>query len=477
MLFMWVVVIIFLCFYLYFRFRNKPLDFPPRFLRTLEDPEIPHRTCYSNTDCHDSNEICYRGVCRPRLVRGGECDPATGDWTLTERNGRTRVACTCRYPDFFDQNIPGGNCNVDRVCGPIGRLKKRTAASLDGTSDLTWECECPDDTVSKRNFLDGKPYCAKMTVADRKVEGPCRDDELDVLNPVDAQYLKSSYTNRFPNIRCFKTPCTFDALTNKPLNHVQYIRNYGCICNPRRGNVGVHIENHPDYVNVLGYNACVNIFENGEPPHDWPDVTLYTYFYLFDKKPVSFTVFSNLRSEAVAQPFREALSGNDPNKALQIEEVWPYDYVQDILRNDGRFVTRLPITYACNNPEGGLYQNPNKCQENYNSHYRIKNCKEVFNKFIHNPMVAFFNYPICRVEPGDVENTKVYDHKIISNPLHVTSPDLIPVSQLTKLSNGIQLKPFDSERWSVDFAPTNSDYLEIGTNTIVPNYDAIFRKT
>lgn len=461
-MFVLIIVLVFLCFYLYFQFRNRSPDFPPRFLRTLQNSQTSHRSCLSDAECHDRNELCYRGACHPRLRRGDECDPATGEWTLTELNGQKWVACVCRYPDLVGQSHPGGNCDVDRVCGPIGHLKK---------TSTHWECECPADYVSTRNPLDGKPHCAKMTVAEREFKGPCRDDELDLLNPVDARYLKSSYTARFPNIRCVKTPCSFDALTNKPLDHVLYIRNLGCVCNPRRGNVGVHIENHPDYIDVLGYNACVNIFERGEPSHDWSDVTLYTYYYLYDKKPMSFITFSNLPPDAVAEPFREALLAS---KSLQIEENWPYDYTQHVLRNQDQYVVRVPIPSYCGIPHVSIH-NPDKCRENYNVDFEIEKCKDIFQRFRKNPNAVFFQYPVCRVEPGDLKSTDVYDRKVISNPLHITSNDLISQRLKDSLSNGIQLKPYDSNRWSVDFAPTHSDYMRTAEETLIPNYDTIFR--
>lgn len=459
-MFVLLIALIFLCFYLYFQFRNRFSD-PPQFLRTLQNSPTSHRACQSNAECHDRTELCYRGECHPR--RGDECDPTTGEWTLTERNGQKWVVCTCRYPDLVGQNYPGGNCDVDRVCEPIGHLNKTTTP---------WECECPTDYVSTRNPLDGKPFCAKMTVAERDFKDPCRDDELDLFNPVDARYLKSSYTARFPNIRCVKTPCTFDALTNKALTHVLYIRNLGCVCDPRRGNVGVHIENHPDYIDALGYNACVNIFERGEPSHDWSDVTLYTYYYLFDKKPMSFISFSNLTPDAVARPFRDAML-ND--KSLQIEEFWPYDYTQHILNNRDRYVVRIPIPTSCDYPHVRVFQNPDNCREKYNADYQLEKCKDLFEKFRNKLMTVFFHYPICRVEPGDLESTDVYDRKIVSNPLHITSNDLIPEHLKQNLSNGIQLKPYDSRRWSVEFAPTHSDYLETAEETVIPNYDLLFR--
>lgn len=461
-MFVLLIAFFFFCFYLYFRFRNRS-SVPPQFLRTIQNSHNPHRACQSNADCHELNELCYRDECHPRLIRGEECDPVTGEWTLTEQKW---VACTCRYPDLVGQKYVGGNCNVDRVCQPIGHLIKTT---------IPWECECPTGYVSTRNLLDGKPFCRQMTVAERDLTNkPCQDDELDLFNPVDARYLKPSYTSRFPNIRCMKTPCTFDALTNKPLTHVLYIRNLGCVCDPRRGNIGVHIENHPDYIDALGYNGCVNIFERGELSHDWSDVTLYTYYYLFDKKPMSFISFSNLPLDAVAKPFRDAMQDD---KSLSVEEIWPYDYTQHILKNSDKYVVRVPTPTSCDYVHFGVHlQNPDKCRVKYNADYQLKKCKEIFEMFRNNLKAVFFHHPICRVEPGDLENTTLYDRKIVSNPLHITSNDLIPEDLKLNLSNGIQLKPYDSSRWSVEFAPANADYLGTAEETLIPNYDFLFRR-
>ena len=439
-----VISFVCFCFYLFFKFR-----FNRRLLRPFQS-----ESCRSDSDCGDRN-VCFGGRCLRKI--GSECD--RGEWVIAQYDdGETVVACACKHTDLTAQSVPGGNCDVDRVCAPLGSL----VWAKDGTAD----CSCPEGYVSRRNLLDGKPYCARTTVSEKQFEQRCKDDEIDLLNPLQAKYLDPAYVARFPNIRCVKAPCRFDALTNRPLKYTMFVKDFGCVCDPRRGNIGVWIDDLPNYVNGAGYNACVNIFEKGEPQENISDVTLYTYYYVLDKRPIAFVQFSNLRLEILSPPFRSILKDG----MLQIEEMWPFDYSQYVLMTSG-YVVWIRGDSACKT-YFSLTNIKNRCKEFVADNRELKKCKDLARDYRLNPSNFIFNHPVCIVEPGDMQSTKFYDKKIVSNPLHITAKYSITSDTLKRhLSNGIELKMYDAHRWLLDFAPTTSDYLDGTYSELVPNYE------
>ncbi|GFQ84551.1 uncharacterized protein TNCT_311401 [Trichonephila clavata] len=72
--------------------------------RRFHDPTV---RCQDTHDC-DAHHICLNQTCLPQLLRGEECDPLTGDWTLVSIQGKSLVACICKYPDFIHQKHYGG---------------------------------------------------------------------------------------------------------------------------------------------------------------------------------------------------------------------------------------------------------------------------------------------------------------------------------------------------------------------------------
>ena len=447
-----------LCLCVFFVFRTAP---PHRFVRALRSD--PYRTCSSDSDCGgEGDEACHRGRCFRKV---GTCDPLTGDWTVVERDGETFLACACRHPDLAGQDAPGGNCDADRVCEPIGRLVWTDSGAA--------ECSCPEGYVSRRNLLDGTPRCVRTTVFEKKLHEPwCADAEVDLENSVQTRGLNPEYLARYSDVaRCMKKPCSFDALTNLPLKHSWFLRNWGCVCDPRRGNVGVRIEDFPGYLDAEGYNACVNIFQKGEPLKNLTDVKLYTYYYLYDKKPISFVQFSNLRPELLGKQFSSMLKENG---TLQIEEFWPFDYSQYILKSN-KYVVHVRGASVCKT-DFRVTNFSDRCWDYIAHDHQLENCKEITETHKENIPYLFFYHPICRVESGDMTTTDFYDKKIVSNPLHVTSKDLLPEHLRNLVSNGIELKQFDEDRWLVDMAPTTSDYLDGITMSAVPDYDEILRE-
>ncbi|GFQ84180.1 uncharacterized protein TNCT_265221 [Trichonephila clavata] len=76
-------------------------------LLTADDSTTPTVSCQDTKDC-DAHHICLNQTCLPQLLRGEECDPLTGQRTLVSLQGKSLVACICKYPDFFHQKHYGG---------------------------------------------------------------------------------------------------------------------------------------------------------------------------------------------------------------------------------------------------------------------------------------------------------------------------------------------------------------------------------
>ncbi|GFQ76153.1 uncharacterized protein TNCT_244211 [Trichonephila clavata] len=88
-------------------------------LLATDDTSTPTVRCQDTNDCN-AHHICLNQTCLPQLLRGEECDPLTGEWTLVSIQGKSLVACICKYPDFIHQKHYGGNCDVDVDVSPYG---------------------------------------------------------------------------------------------------------------------------------------------------------------------------------------------------------------------------------------------------------------------------------------------------------------------------------------------------------------------
>ncbi|GFQ92346.1 uncharacterized protein TNCT_547571 [Trichonephila clavata] len=215
-------------------------------LLTADDSTTPTVRCQDTHDC-DAHHICLNQTCLPQLLRGEECDPLTGDWTLVSIQGKSLVACICKYPDFIHQKHYGGNCDVDVTCQPYGHYNVHTK-----------QCDCLEGFVP---LNQPKPKCQKLPVVERMMYRSCDSDEVHFSDIQPSDGFTAGYLRRHQNKKCFKRPCTFDAFTSQPLKKARYEKGIGCVCDPALGQFGVRIEGLSDYVRGPGYNACASVFQ------------------------------------------------------------------------------------------------------------------------------------------------------------------------------------------------------------------------
>lgn len=380
------------------------------------------------------------------------CDPVTGDWTLVQKDDNLFVACTCKYPNIITQKFIGSNCDVDVACGPIGSVIKSTLSS--SPNDI--RCRCPYGY--KSIYSNGRPSCIPMTVveiAENNKMGPCREDEIDVPN--HRVFGHSYFKGVSP--KCTKRPCSFDALTGKPIKKARFVENWGCVCDPKRGNVGVRI-NHPDYLSVPGYNACINIF-NVEPLHDIKNIELYTYYYMFDNMPVSFIQYRNLNSSSLAPLFKSF------HEHLQIEETWPHSYMQRVFEemNFTTHTRHARPSFSHHMLEDGLapvrlqfmiINDDDPVPRHFEFCDKIPRHLSRSQPSMTNTYRLFYRYPVCKM-PNAVP---VYGGHFVSNPFHVTfrtNRDPVP-----DRSNGLMMRPddLDERLWHVYLAPSDRAIME-----------------
>ncbi|GFR14663.1 uncharacterized protein TNCT_490081 [Trichonephila clavata] len=180
--------------------------------------------------------FCMHGS--PQLLRGEECDPLTGEWTLVSIQGKSLVACICKYPDIIHQKHYGGNCDVDVTCQPYGHYNLHTQ-----------QCDCLEGFVA---FHQPKPSCKKLPVVERMMYESCDSDEVHFSYIQPSDVFIAGYLRRHQNKKGFKRPCTFDAFTGQPLKKARYEEGNGFVCDPALGQFGVRIEGLPITFEDLG---------------------------------------------------------------------------------------------------------------------------------------------------------------------------------------------------------------------------------
>lgn len=439
-----ILIVYYLCliFILRYRFKPKIPSILPHFAAlttaALQD-------CQSNRDCTTkSDQVCLGGKCVSKLNSGHNCDSVTGDWILTDEG---LAACQCKYPRLMSQRIPGGNCDVDAACRPHGRLV--------GLEEEKPRCICNTGYKS----LSGTG-CVQLTAIEmNRSKESCDDQEVDTFKDTFTHMFHDRYIPT--GVRCVKRPCSFDALTGRPLKKARFVPGWGCVCDPRRGNIGVRLD-HPEYIQTgPGYNACVNIFEGDEPLHDRP-VTLYTYFYVYGKRPISFIQYTDLHSESLKHPFPRGV------RNLQIQENWPYDMMQYVLSGrDGSYAVQSQ--YCTGNVSlVNIRFRIDMCFSETKVMGSVPLCRHipllVSDKYrnIKNLYFLLFEHPACKID----EEGSPYEGWIVSNPFHTQFPH----HQLEGAgSNGLRLTSTSQNRnWSLDLTPKHVDFLD-GVKA-VPNY-------
>ncbi|GFS56813.1 uncharacterized protein NPIL_422931 [Nephila pilipes] len=397
----------------------------------LLERDVPETTnlvvhCQDTKDC-EAHHICLNHACVPQLLRGEECYPETGEWTLVSVQGKSLAACICKYPQFINQKHYGGNCDVDVACRPYGHFNLHTE-----------QCDCLDGFVS---LNQPHPTCQKLTVVERMMHESCEPDEVHVRHVQPSDGLTAGYLRRHQNKKCFKRPCTFDAFTGQPLKKARYEEGIGCVCDPTLGQFGVRVEGLQDYVRGPGYNACASIFQT---PLEHPiPVQVVSYFYLMQRAPVTYLQYESLNASNVIAPLRSVLDEG----SLQIGQEFPYDYMQVFFRERQHFTGKIrQFTY------NEIFY------ERYPSHFIRKPSPMEWCRFMSRHLKEVFlpaewsfnllyQFPVCYIGKHDQAVPEQYRGRYVSNPLHLTyRPHGDP-----QLYNGVVLK-YNRGEWTLDFA-------------------------
>lgn len=397
-----------------------------------------YQGCDRDGDCA-SNELCFRGECLPKW-RGDDtrCNPHTGDWVMVDGPAGRHVKCICKHPHLVTQNYTGGNCDVDVTCGPNGRLE---SLEVDPTSG---RCICDFGYEA----VEG-PTCRKKTSNEMFSQvGPCGWDEMTIAEA--RLVFDTHYLNR-PEFRgrvCFRRPCSFDSLTGKPLRYAHHEESNGCVCDPRRGNFGVRLDHEHYLRNSPGYDACASIFRR-EPDREVP-VELRAYFYMFDRAPVAFLHFHDLEMDALADSFRPL----GQTGSLQIEEEWPYDYMQFAFRNHLLTVHSRSCYYQ-------KWSWLEKCNERDYIDNHMIDCGDITQKLENNvsrhinAYNLMFKFPVCRIGEREYTAAPIYRSRYVLNPF------LLDYHHFPTLRrwNGIVLRPkrLLNDKWWVEGSSNHAD--------------------
>ncbi|GBN11304.1 hypothetical protein AVEN_149959-1 [Araneus ventricosus] len=433
MLMYWVFVIILYGILILFYVWCKPdVVVHPWPLLEISPPSTTVTTCKDTREC-PPDHVCMNGQCIPLFLSGEDCDPATGKRVLFEWKGRTFVVCQCTDSSLVHQKHFGGNCDVDVACAPHGRYNSQTG-----------QCDCDPEYLPVSTTL--VPTCRRMTAMERKNFWPCEADEIyrDKIKHSDG--FAPEYLKTHADKKCFKRPCTFDALSGNPLKHARYEEGVGCECQPQWGHFGVRLETSGKYVRGNGPNACVSLYGFELQTK----MKLFSYFYMLLRKPISFIQYEVLFKMFLQEPFKHLMVFNSP--FLQIGQEWPDDPIQQFFRKKEvkNFNVRTRRCYVDNvfyieTCDEWLMQRNIRplCRTIPNLLYakeRTRSKHQIAYELL-------YQAPICYIHSADDDIAEKYRGRYVSNPFHMTleaEPNLIR-------SNGIQLE-YKEKEWHLDFA-------------------------
>lgn len=353
-------------------------------------PDLP-ASCQRSEEC-PPDHVCVGHVCVPQFLRGGTCQPETGYWMLYEHQGATFAVCSCIRPEIFNQRFFGGDCNVLEACNDHGFFDSSMQTCI---CDSGYESG-PNYTCQKAKALDQPEFFLKHRhmVAVDKIRSE------DGFHPDYVQKLKEE------NVKFVQKPCTFDVLTGQELEYGFFKPDWGCVCDPRRGLIGVTLEGrNKKYLSTRGYDGCAKLFEN-EAVREL-EVELWKFYYLAHRPPIGFMRFSNL-SESFILP--------DQVKTMTVGQKWAYDYMQYVLHHEkiaGR--TRYCVWEGFGK----------RCFEKVTTYPLIKPACYMINKFFktqfndHSDAYdRMYRFPICFVEElfTPEKADAVFANKYIMNP-------------------------------------------------------------
>lgn len=432
---------------LYLWTQQKPTSVPP-WPQIALPPRDPEKitTCRHDADCQDPNQVCLGKTCVPKLLRGGECDPAHGQWISYAVKGGVFAICFCTNDRLFSQKVFGGDCNTNVGCGPHGRY----------VPDRGGSCDCDPGYKAAPNF-----ECQKVPLLEYLKTLPCEKNELRVSFLSEEDGFHAEYLQRLATKKCVKRPCSFDALSGRPLKYGKYKHNWGCVCDPKYGLFGVVLEgSNKKYLSSPGFDACASIFE--KDPTEPIDVKLVTYFYLQQREPISLLFFDRLKDADLVPLFREK-----GGQLMLRQSLWRYDYAQHFFQEHDRYHARTRKVYK--DPMFGvevideaLYYDkfkPDYCHNTY----------KVWHVGYRDRVAAYlvlYESPVCKIQDQDPKADPIFHGRTVVNPNHVTFQDY---PELHRFNAFVLHYDAAARRWSLDLDyPFRTDvYRALNTNAPV----------
>lgn len=383
--------------------------------------------CQVDADCA-AHHVCLTQTCVPKLLRGGQCNPQTGQWISFQVKKVSFAICQCLKPDLFTQNFFGGDCTVNVGCGVHGHYNPQLK-----------KCEC-DPGYKDMSLPGGRLTCQKVPVFQQS--WVCGPDELEKTQLHTHGFHVDYETQRVPPAPCVKRPCSFDALSGRPLKHGKWDPQWGCVCDPTYGLFGVVLEGHnKKYLkNREGFDACASILVQ-DPPGPI-NVKLITYFYLGFRDPVSL-----IRFEKVPEKDLIPLLRGQKGPVMITQSQWRYDYAQYYFKNHPTFrartrsVTRLSI-----------FGNTRLNEWDYRDAFQPLACTDVANILYppHTPELVYrvlYENPVCFV--NDTTAPTLFKDRVIVNPYHFTFDDS-NYEHLQRFNAFVFEYDADFQRWTLD---------------------------
>lgn len=411
-------------------------------------------TCSTTADCPD-HHICFGGACVPVLLRGEECDPLTGSWSLQDVKGKTFAVCTCTNPHFITQKHFGGNCDVDVACGSRGRL------------NANQQCDCD---LGYTPVVLPFPTCKRQSALETMNDSPCEPDEVKLDEIRDSDGFHPDYLETHKNKQCFKRPCTFDALSGRPIKYGRYEDGVGCACDPSRGLFGVRLDGIGNYVRGPGYTACASILTR--EPEVPLTVDVVTYFYMLNKRPTSLVKFRNVSQTQLQKVFQRG-----SKSTFVVGQEWPFDYAQYVFRNKVPYSARTRNCWDTSRASywGGSIHDTT-CSEWVYIDNRMTYCRDISTHLKTgvidriNYYTLLYGYPVCRIESDDDEVPEPYRGRYVSNPFHM----LLKRFPKYEKSNGLELSYREKDGWNLDFAePYNLNTYSLETSHVPDLVDKV----
>lgn len=412
-------------------------------------------TCQQTSDCED-HHVCLQQTCFPKILRGEDCYPETGTWTLVDTYGQKFASCVCHDDQLVSQKTFGGNCDLVVACKPHGHFNVHTRL-----------CECPD------GYEANQYACQKLTALQVMALRDCDSDEVpfERIRPEDG--FHDTYLRTHRDKKCFKRPCTFDAFTGIPLKRARYEEGVGCVCDPTLGQFGVRLEGLDNYIRGPGYNACASIFKYPISTHI--PVSIAAYFYLMQRPPLVFLQYTNLVTSMVVDELKPLVKDGN----LQVAQEFPYDYMQVFFREKQNYQTRTrryhfdPYYMIERKEEWIALPNQMEWCRFITSHPSFVNNESLLGyKSMYKTAqqrnwawTLLYQFPACYIGKNDLESPEQLRGRYVSNPFHMT----LNVFERDPRFNGLLLR-FQNNTWYLDFAPgvEVEKYIQAANDATVP---------